>query len=46
MRQDRKREFISPRTLIDSFSFTFTRPGTYGYFCSVHPKMTAKVVVQ
>lgn len=30
----------------DSFSFTFTKPGTYGYFCSVHPKMTAKVIVQ
>jgi len=30
----------------DKFSFTFTKPGTYNYFCSVHPKMTAKVVVQ
>ena len=30
----------------DSFSFTFTRPGSYGYFCSLHPKMTAKVIVQ
>jgi len=30
----------------DSFSYTFTRPGTYLYFCSIHPKMTAKVVVQ
>ena len=30
----------------DTFSFTFTKPGTYGYFCSIHPKMTAKVVVQ
>jgi plastocyanin len=30
----------------DKFSYTFTRPGTYNYFCSVHPKMTAKVVVQ
>src|ERR1700683_5549947 len=28
------------------FSYTFTKPGTYNYFCSVHPKMTAKVVVQ
>jgi len=30
----------------DSFSYTFTKPGTYTYFCSIHPKMTAKVVVQ
>src|SRR5574340_635540 len=30
----------------DKFSFTFTRPGTYNYFCSVHPKMTARIVVQ
>jgi plastocyanin len=30
----------------ESFSFTFAKPGTYSYFCSVHPKMTAKIVVQ
>lgn len=30
----------------DQYSYTFTKPGTYGYFCSVHPKMTGKVVVQ
>ena len=29
----------------EKFSFTFTKPGTYPYFCSVHPKMTGKVVV-
>ena len=29
----------------DHFSFTFTNPGTYIYYCSIHPKMTAKVVV-
>lgn len=28
------------------FSYTFTTPGTYNYFCSIHPFMTAKVVVQ
>jgi len=28
------------------FSFTFEKAGTYPYFCSLHPKMTAKVVVQ
>jgi plastocyanin len=30
----------------EKFSFTFDKPGTYTYFCSIHPKMTAKVVVQ
>jgi len=30
----------------EKFSFTFDKPGTYSYFCSLHPKMTAKVVVQ
>lgn len=30
----------------EKFSFTFSKPGTYNYFCSIHPKMTAKVVVQ
>ncbi|MGB8661307.1 MAG: cupredoxin family copper-binding protein [Candidatus Acidiferrum sp.] len=30
----------------DKFSFTFTKPGEYPYFCSIHPKMTGKVVVQ
>ena len=29
----------------DSFSFTFTTPGTFNYFCSLHPKMIGKVVV-
>lgn len=28
------------------FSFTFTAPGTYAYFCAIHPFMTGKVVVQ
>jgi plastocyanin len=30
----------------DRFSFTFTKPGTYNYYCASHPKMTAKIVVQ
>jgi plastocyanin len=30
----------------DQFSYTFAKPGKYQYFCSVHPKMTAEVVVQ
>jgi len=30
----------------DKFSFTFSKAGTYPYFCSIHPKMTGKVIVQ
>jgi plastocyanin len=30
----------------DSFSFTFTKPGVYSYFCSIHPKMVGKVIVK
>jgi plastocyanin len=30
----------------DTFSFTFTTPGTYSYFCKLHPRMTATVIVQ
>ncbi|HKN76535.1 MAG TPA: cupredoxin family copper-binding protein [Candidatus Acidoferrum sp.] len=30
----------------EKFSYTFTKPGEYPYFCSIHPKMTGKVVVQ
>lgn len=29
----------------DQFSFTVTKPGTIGYFCSLHPHMTGKIVV-
>ena len=30
----------------EKFSYTFAKPGTFPYFCSIHPKMTGKVVVQ
>ncbi|MGA8540404.1 MAG: cupredoxin family copper-binding protein [Terriglobales bacterium] len=30
----------------ESFSYTFTKAGTYSYYCSIHPRMTGKVVVQ
>jgi Icc protein len=30
----------------EKFSFTFSKAGTYPYFCSIHPKMTGKVMVQ
>jgi len=30
----------------DKFSFTFTTPGAYEYFCSIHPHMTGAIVVE
>jgi plastocyanin len=30
----------------DSFTFKFTKPGTYKYVCSIHPKMVATITVQ
>jgi plastocyanin len=30
----------------EKFSYTFANAGTYPYYCSIHPKMTGKVVVQ
>ena len=30
----------------DRFSFTFARPGSFGYFCSIHPHMTGTVLVK
>jgi plastocyanin len=30
----------------EKFSYTFAKAGTYPYYCTIHPKMTGKVVVQ
>ena len=30
----------------EKFTLTASQPGTYSYFCSIHPKMTGKVVVE
>jgi plastocyanin len=40
---------IFKSTAIDTegeFSFVFSKPGTYKYFCSVHPRMVGTVVVE
>jgi len=29
-----------------TFSFTFTKPGEFAYFCQLHPHMTGKVIVK
>ena len=43
----------TPRTLKsppldtgESYAVTFTAPGTYSYFCSLHPHMQGSIVVQ
>ena len=30
----------------DKFSFTFTTPGSFKYFCALHPHMTGSIVVE
>jgi plastocyanin len=30
----------------DKFAYTFTKAGTYSYYCSIHPKMVGKIIVQ
>ncbi len=30
----------------DKYTFTFTTPGTFEYFCSLHPQMQGSVVVE
>jgi plastocyanin len=41
-----ERTFKSPALDTDEqFSHRFDKPGTYNYFCSIHPKMTGQIVV-
>ena len=41
------KKFASPVLDTDEqFSYTFPDSGTYDYYCSIHPKMTGKVIVQ
>ena len=30
----------------DQFSYTFSSPGTFGYFCALHPKMIGQIIVK
>lgn len=40
-------QFRSPMLATgQTWSFTFTTPGTYSYYCSVHPDMRGQIVVQ
>jgi hypothetical protein len=34
-----------PFPVVSSFTLTFEEPGTYSYFCAIHPWMTGQVVV-
>jgi plastocyanin len=41
------KSFVSPVLDTDQqFSYVFTAPGTYSYYCSIHPKMTGKIIVK
>jgi len=41
------KKFASPVLDTDEqFSYEFKDLGTYEYYCSIHPKMTGKVIVQ
>jgi plastocyanin len=44
---DKQRKVFRSKVLDtdDSFAFTFDQPGTYDYFCGLHPHMTGQVVV-
>jgi plastocyanin len=44
---DTNKSFRSkPLDTNDTFSFTFATAGTFNYFCSLHPQMVGKIVVQ
>jgi plastocyanin len=43
---DHKTFRSKPLDTDDKYSFTFATPGTYPYFCSIHPHMTAKIIVK
>lgn len=40
--------FVSSKALDtnDSYAVTFSKPGSYAYYCSIHPMMVGTVIVQ
>jgi amicyanin len=41
-----EKKFASPVLDTDQqFSYRFEAPGTYPYYCSIHPRMTGQIVV-
>jgi plastocyanin len=43
---DQRQFKSSPLDTGDSFSYVFGKPGTYRFFCSIHPRMQGTVVVR
>lgn len=42
-----KKSFVSPALDTgEKFSFKFAAPGTNDYYCSMHPRMKGKIIVQ
>jgi len=41
-----KRFKSGPMDTDDQFSYTFSAPGTFSYFCAIHPKMTGQIIVK
>ena len=41
-----KRFKSGPMDTDDQFSYTFSDPGTFSYFCALHPKMTGQIIVK
>ncbi|WP_233841356.1 cupredoxin family copper-binding protein [Dyella sp. 2HG41-7] len=41
-------QFVSSKALDtgDTYGVTFSKPGTYAYYCSIHPMMVGTITVQ
>jgi Copper binding proteins, plastocyanin/azurin family len=37
---------VLQRSRFEKYAFTFTAPGSYEYFCSLHPQMKATIIVE
>jgi plastocyanin len=42
------KQFVSSKALDtdDKYAVTFAKPGTYTYYCSIHPMMVGTIIVQ